>query len=148
MSIQIRAFHENDAEAAAYIINQDLLWSDRTVYLKKERTMFTELCGKEQVLKIGTFTHMYVAYSDKKPVGCGFITNCCNGEDITLLTTFVLPEHQGQGYGRKIIEVLEQDSYYKKANQIEIPLSLNADKFYQKIGYDTWQMDEPELITA
>lgn len=148
MSIQIRTFHEKDAEATAYIINQDLLYSDRKSYFKKERAVFTKICGKEQVLKISAYTHMYVAYSDKKLVGCGFITNCCNREDTTLLTTFVLPEHQGQGFGREIIEVLEQDSYYKKANQIEIPLSLEADKFYGKIGYDTWDIEEKELITA
>ncbi|WP_205839119.1 GNAT family N-acetyltransferase [Velocimicrobium porci] len=150
MSIQIRRFCENDAEAVAYIINQDLLHSDKKAYSRKENVLFTNLCAKEQVLSIEKFTHMYVAYLEKKPVGCGIITDCSKKQNMVFLVPFVLPEHQGQGLGKQIIEALEQDSYYSGAGQIEIPLSIDAKEFYQKIGYDRWQNEvrKKQQITA
>lgn len=53
-----------------------------------------------------------------------------------LLTIFVLPEYQGKGIGRMIIQTLEQDEYFLRANRIEIPASITAVEFYRKMGYD------------
>lgn len=139
MSIQIRRFRENDAEAVAYIINQDLLHSETISYSGKGNNLFTKLCAKEQVLSFEKFAHMYVAYLEKKLVGCGIITDCSEKQNTVFLAPFVLPEHQGQGLGKQIIEALEQDSYYSGACQVEIPLSIDAKDFYKKIGYDRWQ---------
>ena len=41
----------------------------------------------------------------------------------------------GQGIGSAIINALEQDEYFLRANRIEIPSSITAAKFYQKMGY-------------
>ncbi|MCH5164760.1 MAG: GNAT family N-acetyltransferase, partial [Clostridiales bacterium] len=51
-------------------------------------------------------------------------------------TIFVLPEYQGNGIGRKIIQTLEQDEYFLRAKRIEIPASITATPFYRKMGYD------------
>lgn len=48
----------------------------------------------------------------------------------------MLPEYQGKGIGRKIIETLEQDEYFTRAKRIEIPSSITAVEFYRKMGYD------------
>ncbi len=48
---------------------------------------------------------------------------------------FVLPEYRGKGIGRKIVETLEQDKYFKRAERVEIASSVTACKFYQKMGY-------------
>lgn len=53
-----------------------------------------------------------------------------------MLTIFVLPEFHGKGIGRKIINTLEQDELYVRANRIEIPVSITATEFYRKFGYD------------
>ena len=53
-----------------------------------------------------------------------------------LLTIFVLPEYQGKGIGRRIIQTLEQDEFFFRAKRIEIPASLTAVDFYRKMGYD------------
>lgn len=47
----------------------------------------------------------------------------------------MLPEYQGQGIGRQIIQTLEQDIFFKRAKRIEIPASITGLKFYQKMGY-------------
>ena len=80
---------------------------------------------------------------DEKPdictsiVGCGAIGPYWGKEDeSSLFTIFVLPEYQGQGIGRKIIETLEQDEFFLRAKRVEIPASITACEFYRKMGYD------------
>ena len=53
-----------------------------------------------------------------------------------LLTIFVLPELHGKGIGRFIIETLERDELFLRAERIEIPASITAVEFYRKLGYD------------
>ncbi|MFU1789389.1 GNAT family N-acetyltransferase [Mammaliicoccus sciuri] len=43
---------------------------------------------------------------------------------------------QGRGIGKLIIETLENDYYFKRAQRIEIPASVTAVEFYRKYGYD------------
>jgi GNAT superfamily N-acetyltransferase len=49
---------------------------------------------------------------------------------------FVDSDYQGKGYGRKIIETLEKDEYFLRAERIEIPASMSAIPFYRKMGYE------------
>ena len=79
---------------------------------------------------------MYVAVSGDKIVGTGSIAPYWGSEkESILLTIYVLPEIIGQGIGTAIINALEQDEYFLRANRIEIPSSITAVKFYQKMGY-------------
>ncbi len=52
-----------------------------------------------------------------------------------LLTIFVAPEYHGKGIGRLIIQTLEEDELFKRAKRIEIPASITAVSFYEKMGY-------------
>lgn len=56
-------------------------------------------------------------------------------DESSLFTIFVLPEYQGKGVGRKIIETLEQDEFFLRAKRVEIPASITACGFYKKMGY-------------
>lgn len=47
-----------------------------------------------------------------------------------------MPEYQGKGIGKSIIETLEADEYFLRAKRIEIPASITATPFYIKMGYD------------
>lgn len=70
-------------------------------------------------------------------MGCGAIGSYWGKKDeSSLFTIFVLPEYQGKGIGRRIIETLESDEYFLKAKRIEIPASITACQFYRKMGYD------------
>ena len=67
-----------------------------------------------------------------------------------MFTIFVLPEYQGKGIGRKIIETLEQDEYFLRAKRVEIPASITATPFYLKMGYTykngVTEPDEEQLL--
>lgn len=53
----------------------------------------------------------------------------------SFFTIFIDPEYKGKGLGRKIIETLEEDEYYKRANRVEIPASITAVEFYRHMGW-------------
>jgi len=89
------------------------------------------------VLGVASFAHMYVFCADDKVVACGSIASLWGSLDESiLLTVFVLPEYHGQGIGRKVVQTLELDDLFTRAKRIEIPASITACEFYQKMGYD------------
>ena len=90
----------------------------------------------ENILKRAEHTHFYVVCAEDRIVGCGAIGPFWGKTDeSSFFTVFVLPDHQGRGIGRKIIETLEKDEYYLRAKRIEIPASITAVPFYIKMGY-------------
>ena len=96
-----------------------------------------EKLGPEQVMQRAAWTHFYVVCDGDTIVGCGAIGPYWGKTDeSSLFTIFVLPEHQGKGVGRTIIETLEQDEYFLRAKRVEIPASITALNFYKKMGYD------------
>ena len=69
-------------------------------------------------------------------IGCGAIGPYWDKEDESgLFTIFVLPEYQGKGVGRSIIETLEKDEFFLRAKRVEIPDSITVTPFYLKMGY-------------
>ena len=84
-----------------------------------------------------SWTHFYVIEEDDTIVGCGAIGAYWGSEtESSLFSIFVDDSYQGRGYGRKIIETLEQDEYFTRANRIEVPASMSAIPFYRKMGYE------------
>jgi GNAT superfamily N-acetyltransferase len=80
---------------------------------------------------------MYVICDEDCIIGTGGIAGYWGSlTESILLTIFVLPEYQGRGLGKKLIETLEKDDYFLRAHRIEIPASLTAVDFYRKMGYD------------
>ena len=82
-------------------------------------------------------SHMYVICDGEKIIACGAIAGFWGSEtESILLTIFVHPDYQGKGVGRKLIETLEKDEYFLRAERVEIPASITAVGFYQKMGYN------------
>ncbi|WP_203638193.1 GNAT family N-acetyltransferase [Levilactobacillus wangkuiensis] len=90
-------------------------------------------------------THFYVFESDGQIVGTGAIGSYWGkATEFSLFDIFALPSFQGRGLGRKIIETLEADDYFKQATRVEIPASITALGFYQHMGY-TFKADHDTL---
>ena len=51
------------------------------------------------------------------------------------MTLFVLPGCQGRGVGRKLLETLEADAIFLRAERVELSSSVTAHGFYKKLGY-------------
>ena len=146
----IRRFETEDAPAVSDLIITTLRVSNTRDY---PADMMEELILHMQpadILQRASWTHFYVAEDAGKIIGCGAIGPYWGKEDeSSLFTIFVLPECQGKGIGRRIVETLEQDEYALRARRIEIPASITGLPFYRKLGYDFKngcdQLDEERL---
>ena len=134
--MNIRRFKEQDAQEVSALIAKTL----RTTNIKDYSPEFIEnevkILTPEYIAWRAGWTHFYVACEGETIIGCGAIGPYWGSEtESSLFTIFVLPEHQGRGIGRRIIEMLEQDEFALRAKRIEIPASITACEFYRKLGY-------------
>ena len=133
----IRKFVEADAKEVSDLIIKTIRISNTKDY---PLDMMEELILRmqpENVLKRASRTHFYVVEENSVITGCGAIGPCWDKEDeCSLFTIFVLPEYQGRGIGRLIVETLEKDEYALRSKRIEIPASITGLGFYRKLGYD------------
>ena len=133
----IRRFTENDAEKVSSLIIRTLKTTNSKDYSKESINAHEMQLQPSHILERAAWTHFYVVEDNDTIIGCGAIgPYWCSETESSLFTIFVLPEYQGMGIGRKIIETLEQDEYFLRAKRIEIPASITAVNFYRKLGYD------------
>ena len=132
----IRLFVESDAGTVQNIIHRGLREINGKDYPAELIEEYCAYFTLEKIKSQANSAHMYVAIADDKVVGTGSIAPYWNSKtESILLTIYVLPEMIGQGIGTAIINALEKDEYFLRANRIEIPSSITAVKFYQKMGY-------------
>ena len=73
---------------------------------------------------------------DRAVVGCGAISGYDGSEtESYIMTLFVLPCYQGRGVGRELLETLEADEIFLRAERVELSSSITAHGFYKKLGY-------------
>jgi N-acetylglutamate synthase-like GNAT family acetyltransferase len=133
----IRRFRENDAEKVSTMIIQTLKTTNSKDYSEEAINTLEKQLQPSHILERAAWTHFYVAEENDTIIGCGAIGPYWGSEtESSLFTIFVLPEYQGKGIGRKIIETLEQDEFFLRAKRVEVPASITAVNFYRKLGYD------------
>lgn len=135
-TIKARRFEEKDAVIVKKIICRNFLEVNIKDYGKDVMEQLAKIYNEEKICEIAGYAHMYVFEYKGIIVGCGAISSYWGSlTESILLTIFVLPELQGKGIGTKIIQTLEDDEIFIRANRIEIPASITAVKFYKKFGY-------------
>lgn len=135
--IRIRSFCVNDAEAVSALIIRTMRTSNIKDYTAELVEEWVKIQQPGNVLERAGWTHFYVAEDGEEIIGCGAIGPYWGKTDeSSLYTIFVLPEYQGSGIGRLIIEALEQDEFFLRARRIEIPSSITGVSFYRHMGYD------------
>ena len=133
----IRSFRNSDAEnVSAMIIRTERITNSKD-YSEEWINALETRAQPSDILERAGWTHFYVAEENDTIIGCGAIGPYWGSKtESSLFTIFVLPEYQGKGIGRKIIETLEQDEYFLRAKRVEVPASITAVNFYRKLGYD------------
>lgn len=135
--VTVRRYQEQDAEAIVRLIRRNFLEVNVKDY--GEETM-KELAVHHDVnwfKGVAVYANVYVFCIDDEIIGVGSISSFWGSlTESILLTIFVLPELHGHGIGRYIVQTLEQDELFLRADRIEIPASITAVEFYKKQGYD------------
>ena len=133
----IRRFQHGDANEVSALIIKTLRTTNSKDYSAEYIENDVKMFSPEGVIERAGWTHFYVVCDGDVIVGCGAIGPYWGKEDeSSLFNIFVLPECQGKGVGRKIIETLEQDEFFLRAKRVEVPASITAVEFYRKLGYE------------
>lgn len=132
----IRKFKDKDAEQISALIGRNFVEINSKDYPLEEMIKKSKEFSPDKVRNRAANGHMYVACEGDTIIGTGTISDFWgNPTESILLTIFVLPEYHGRGIGRKIIDTLEKDEYFTRANRIEVCASITATGFYKKCGY-------------
>ncbi len=134
--MKIRRFEKGDAPELSRLISATLRTSNAADYPADIIEALCEKFSPEWLLEYSAIDHFYVAEEDGMIVGCGAAgpKGKKPGES-GLYTIFVHPEYQGRGIGRAIVETLERDDFFLRANRVEIAASITGIEFYRKLGY-------------
>jgi GNAT superfamily N-acetyltransferase len=134
--IEIRLFRDTDAEKTAEMIATTLKISNSRDYSEKFIEENIKSHDADVLIQKAKKGHFFVACDKEKIVGCGGITGYWGSlTESFIMTFFVLPDYQKQGIGKKIMQTLENDEIFKRAERIEIAASITACDFYKKMGY-------------
>ena len=137
VNMVIRRFHEDDAEKVSAMIIHTLKTSNSKDYSAEDINALEKQMQPAGILERASWTNFYVAEEGDDIIGCGAIGPYWGSEtESSLFTIFVLPACQGKGVGRKIIETLERDEYFLRAERVEVPASITGVGFYRKLGYE------------
>lgn len=132
-----RSFRREDAEEIKNLVTRNFLEVNSKDYGLKAMQKLAGSYTADKIISTAEHSHMYVFEWQGKIVGVGTISSFWGSKtESILLTIFVLPEYQGKGIGRRIINTLEQDEFFTRARRIEIPASVTVAEFYRKFGYD------------
>lgn len=136
--MEIKIIKETQYEETAKMIERAVRFSQFSkFYPPKIIDEVVNSLDTEGVKKRASWTHFYVIEENNKVVACGSIGEYWGSKtESSLFSIFVDPDYQNKGYGRKIIETLENDEYFKRATRIEVPASMSAIPFYRKMGYE------------
>lgn len=137
MTITINKFKSEDATEIKLLIHRAMLETNIKHYSYESLIEDMKTIDEDFLIDRASFTNFYVFRDNDVIVGTGAIGPYWDSlTESSLFTIFVLPDYQGKGIGRMIIETLEQDEYYHRASRIEIPASITAVKFYEQFGYN------------
>ncbi len=132
----IRRFEAKDAKEVSELVCRNFMEVNIKDYPAEEMEQLANSYNAERILNIASFAHMYVACEGDTIVGTGSIAGYLGSEtESVLLTIFVLPEYHGKGIGRSIVQTLEGDEYFLRADRVEVPASITACEFYRKMSY-------------
>lgn len=135
--VTVRPYQEQDVEKIVNLIRRNFLEVNVKDYGEEAMRALAKQHDVNWFKKVASYANVYVFCINDEVIGVGSIS--CYWGSLTesiLLTIFVLPELHGNGIGRFIVQTLEKDELFLRADRIEIPASITAVEFYKKQGYD------------
>jgi len=137
--IKNRRFKEQDAKEVSEMVRRTLRETNSKDYSEAYIENEVAKIDENFFIERSKWTNCYVFTEERteRIIGVGSIGSYWGSDtESSLFTIFVSPDHQGKGIGKQIMEKLESDEYFLRAKRIEIPASITALSFYQKLGYD------------
>ncbi|MBQ8535342.1 MAG: GNAT family N-acetyltransferase [Bacilli bacterium] len=135
-NIEVRRYVDGDESAICEVVKKAVLSENIKDYPKTAIEHLVESHNEELIKRRAKNFHVYVLTDKDKIIGVGMIGPYWDSlTESSFFTIFLDPQYKGKGLGRKIIETLESDEYFKRADRVEIPASITAVEFYRHFGY-------------
>lgn len=135
--LNVKAYREENAEEIVNLIHRNFKEVNVKDYGEEAIEELLVTHDVDWFQNLAEYANVYVFWSGTQIVGVGSISSFWGSlTESILLTIFVLPELHSQGIGSCIIDTLESDELFLRAERIEIPASITAVEFYRKKGYD------------
>jgi GNAT superfamily N-acetyltransferase len=129
--ISIRKFTQSDLGAVRKLIFDTIDVCYRDDYCQEAIKFFKDWHCDEHILKDARAGYMIVLVEDGKIVGTGTIND---GE---IKRVFVEPAMQRKGFGKLIMQKLEEQANLEGLDVVRLDASLPSEKFYDLLGYVT-----------
>ena len=142
--IRIRRFQLGEEKELAELVVSSLVELNGPDYLPGILDPFLSYYTPERILQTSQEGHMYVAEENGRILGTGSIIEEGEGK-AEIVTLFVKPGETGKGAGRALMESLEKDEIFVRADVVRLQSSITARGFYEKMGY-RHETGEPVLI--
>ena len=134
--IKVRRYIDGDETEICEVVKKDVLAENIKDYPKEAIEHLIESHNEDLIRRRAKAFHVYVLTENERIIGVGIIGPYWDSlTESSFFTIFIDPTYKGQGLGRKIIETLENNEYYKRVDRVEIPASITAVEFYKHFGY-------------
>ena len=136
MDYKIRRFKKGDEDAIVSLIRRTLREVNIKDYSKETIKKIVKEFSPNIILNRAKSFHMYVAVVSDLIVGVGAIGPYWDSStEYCILNLYVLPEYENMGIGKAILNALEEDEFFRKAERIEVSSTISAVSFYKHMGY-------------
>lgn len=127
--VVIRAFEPRDAEDVSALIQRTMRESNSRDYPLGRLQPLIDYFSPEKVLRLGQERVCLVAEAASRLIG----TAALDGAE--LATFFVLPAHQGQGVGARLLAAIEAHARGLGITRLTVDASITGAAFYARMGY-------------
>jgi len=141
MKIKINAYCDKYFDNIYDVIHKTIEEIYPKYYSREAVDFFHNHHSKENMEKQLPDEYTLVVFENDIIIGTGTLA----GNEIKRF--FILPEYQGKGYGKILLEELEKNINCEKYDKLILDASLGAFKFYVRSGYEYKQykiIDLPE----
>jgi len=137
MEYKIVDYKREYALALSNIITRNLLEINSKDYSSEKIQRLIPEFTPEKIDEFSKIRKVFVAVNSDIPVGISCVAKDIYGgdSDYVLLTVFILPELQGKDIGAKLIKKCEKYVESVNGKKINVPASITAHEFYNKLGY-------------
>lgn len=134
--MEVHKFKKGDEKDICEVIKRDILTENIYDYPEVAIEHLINQQNEEMILRRSKAFHVYTFFDNNKIVGVGMIGSYWDSfTESSFFTIFRAPDYKGKSLGRFIIETLQKDEYYLRADRVEIPASITAVEFYRHFGW-------------
>lgn len=127
--MRIRKFREEDATKVCYLVRRNIKEILPDYYSKEVCDYLYDCFSLKKFLKRTKNRNIFVAVKRKKIIGVIEL------DEAQIRSFYVNPDYQNKGIGKILYNKIEEIANSKKIKKLFVKSSLNAQGFYEKLGF-------------